>query len=77
LGPLEKAIQMMAVVIFEATLRFPFRSEKKSTFSRLLRWIEIPFAWANQILTLIVRLDAFIMPRAVATCLLIKAKKVK
>jgi ubiquinone/menaquinone biosynthesis C-methylase UbiE len=76
LGPLEKAIQMIAVVIFEATLRFPFRSEKKSTFSRLLRWSEIPFARANQILTLIVRLDAFIMPRALAACLLIKAKKV-
>lgn len=76
LGPLEKAIQMMGVVIFEATLRLPFRSEKTSTFGRLLRWIEIPFAWANQILTLIVSLDTFIMPRSLAACLLIEAKRV-
>ena len=79
LGPLKKLMMMTAVVLFEATLTFRLKgaNRRPAKPGRLVRLAEIPFAWLNSLLALVVRADAWTMPPALASCLLIMAEKDK
>jgi SAM-dependent methyltransferase len=75
LGPLEKLLMMSAVVVFETTRRLRPNVVQLSKPGYVIHLAEWPFAVVNAVLALIVRADAWIMPRALASCLLIEAEK--
>ena len=75
LGPLDKLTMMAAVLLFDLTLKLGRGNREAVRAGRLLRRLEPLFVWANRLFAGLVWLDARLTPRALATCLLIKAEK--
>ncbi len=74
LGPLEKVIMCTAIFFFSVFRRGQRKGSEQRSSKQLI--ILSPFfRWFNRICAVIVSMDAVIMPRALATVLLIKAAK--
>lgn len=75
LGPLEKVLMMSTIAVVEIAQRSSAKTSSNGSPSRAVLLFEPLFRWVNRVLAVLVALDARVMPRAVATCLLIKARK--
>lgn len=75
LGPLEKITMstVVACIKLYEKLHRPTPPNSKST--ALIRFVAPPFKWLNFLYAGLVRMDAWLMPRALSAVLLIKAEK--
>jgi len=71
LGPLEKVTMMAAVLVFETVAR----RRRGSGSGRRLGKLHSLYVLFNQVYAHVVRLDAWLMPRFLASCVLVKAGK--
>ena len=69
LGPLEKLTMMVAVLVFETAARRGKRATRRG--STMLHRAYVLF---NRIYAQVVRFDAWVMPRFLSSCLLVKAR---
>ena len=77
LGPLEKVTMWFVVSCFSLLEKYKPDKYKATGLSKLMRIIAPFFRWANLIYAGLAWLDAKIMPRSLATVLLIRAEKYK
>ena len=75
LGPLDKVTMCFAVYCFDVVRRVSPARKKRSRPSRFLNLSACLFTWANRLHAVLVWLDARVVPRALATQLLMKAVK--
>lgn len=75
LGPLEKLTMSFVVFCFSKTRKYGSRKGKQPQNKRVTNIAAPLFKWANRVYMGIVWLDAKIMPRALATVVLIQAEK--
>ena len=75
LGPLEKVTMWSVVVCFSLMKKFKPDRSKANGFSNLMSIVAPFFKWINVLYAGLAWLDAKIMPRSLATVLLIRAKK--
>lgn len=75
LGPLEKVTMFSAVMCFALLERIGVVGGEGAPPGRLIRMLAKPFDWSNRAFTLLARLDAAIMPKALATVILFEAAK--
>lgn len=75
LGPLDKIAMMAAVLCFETFQRLGIGSGSEDRPGRLMGILAPFFVWANRVFMFIERVDAWVVPRSLATCLLIEAEK--
>lgn len=80
LGPLEKVTMFTVVMLFSALHHLMNRNDKRqaktSSLGQLLRSAIRPvFKWAHRGYAVLVRFDAWLMPRALATVILFEAVK--
>ncbi len=76
LGPLEKITMLIVTTCASIFQEFTRKRHRKKTRAEL-RWLAGLFKWCNKLYAGLAWLDAMIMPRALSTVLLIKAKKGK
>lgn len=75
LGPLEKITMCIAIFCFSVAQRLRMKKRKNVQSPGPLAILSFLFKWINRFYAGIAWLDAFIMPRALSTVLLIKAIK--
>ncbi|MEN6489073.1 MAG: class I SAM-dependent methyltransferase [Smithella sp.] len=74
LGPLEKITMLVVTICASIFQEFNRKRHNKGTQVQL-RWLAGLFKWCNKLYAGLVWIDALIMPRALSTVLLIKARK--
>ena len=75
LGPLEKVTMWFAVVCFSLIQKYQPEQTKAGGLSKLMRILTPFFKWVNLFYAGLAWLDARIIPRSLATVLLVKAEK--
>jgi ubiquinone/menaquinone biosynthesis C-methylase UbiE len=77
LGPLEKITMLVVTMSASILQEFTRKRHRQETQIQLPYFIVNLFKWCNRLYTSLAWIDALIMPRALSTVLLIKAKKGK
>lgn len=75
LGPLEKATMLAGVAVFAAFFERNGKPSGRGESLSRKKWLVEGFRFANRLYAQLARFDAFIMPRALATVMLIQAEK--
>ena len=75
LGPLEKLTMWPMIVGYSILQRLTGHQDARPSGGGFVRFIAPPFKWLNLAYSVLVRIDAKIMPRALATVILFEAEK--
>jgi ubiquinone/menaquinone biosynthesis C-methylase UbiE len=75
LGPLEKVTMCLVLFCFSLVQKYKTTKQSKAGQTRIMQSLTLIFRWVNLFYVGLVWLDAKIMPRSLATVLLIKAER--